>query len=121
MARNRRLPAFPSTCKIFRGGPPGTGVQVYNGPCEKRLSVNVPPFVSTAPPLTLYSLWVAIYLPPHTDVRGQGFAGGKDLIQWASNANWLYVVEQVDDVAADFPNMFRIAWCLQFSLPTPIP
>jgi hypothetical protein len=121
MAKVRRVPAFPSTCQIFRGGPPGTGVQVYNGPCEKRVSANLAPYPLGAPPLVIYTVWTSIYLPAGTDVRGNGQPGGRDYVQWQGNPAWVYIVEVVEDIADGFTNKFRIAWSLQWSVPTPIP
>lgn len=121
MARVRHTPAFPSTCQIFRGGPPGTGVQVYTGPAEKRISTQLVPLGILAPPLILYTNWTAIYFPAGTDVRGQAQLGGRDWVQWQNNPQWLYLVTTVDDVADGFANKFRLAWCLTYSLPTPLP
>lgn len=117
----RKPPAFPSTINIFRGAPPPTGVVVYTGPGEKRISVSGGAFnPGTLTALPLVPL-VAIYLPTGTDVRGQLQTGGPDYIQWAGLPTWYYRVDYVDDVADGFGNKFRVAWCRPGAAPTPLP
>jgi len=122
MARTHRLPSFPSQCQIFRGGlPGGGGVQVYSGKAEKvvRAAGGIWPIggFTTIPQAPI----VTIYLPVGTDVRGILQSTAFDFIQWAGLATWVYQVVYVDDVADGFANKFRVAYCLPFLQPTPLP
>jgi hypothetical protein len=121
MARRvHSLPVFPSLCQVWRNGGPLTGVLVYDGVAEKRVSSGNGAYVTRTGPGLLIEPAVAIYLPTGTDVRGLNQQPLHDIIAWQRNPQWLYQVAFVENCAEGFANEFRLAWCLAFGF-TPIP
>lgn len=122
MPRTHKLPVFPSSCIIWRGGGPTTGgTIVYNGKAEKVVWARGGLFLVGFAHSSASTPMAAVYLPAGTDVRGELSSTGSDIIQWTANQLWLYVVTHVDDVADGFSNKFRVAWVNPLSQPTPLP
>lgn len=121
MARPHKLPAFPSSCDIYRGGPPGIGTLIRSVIAEKVISVRGSYWHLTGIPIDAFPVMVDIYLPTGTDVRGRKQAGGPDYLQWGGNPIWIYLVEYVDHIAEGFPNQFTCCFCTPYTVPTPFP
>jgi hypothetical protein len=121
MPKIHSLPVFPSTCQIFRGGGPGIGKIVYDGKCEKRVSVGGRSWDTSSPEYESTAPQVAIYVPFGTDVRGFHEPGGPDIIMWSNSPAYLYQVQFVEDIAEGFPNRFRACFVTQIAFTAPRP
>lgn len=64
---------------------------------------------------------VELWFPPLTDVRGFKGIPVHDFIEFPAGSGRVYRAIYVDDYAKGFPNEFRVAFCIPYQMPEPLP
>lgn len=102
------LPRFPSLANIWRAGNAVTNPPDLTTPAELHLTTQTG-IVTTVTTSRRELLQRMIYLPKRTDVRPDWAAGQGDNIELPAGSGRYYLAVDVDDIARDFPNEFRVA------------
>lgn len=74
--------------------------------------------------LPLWTMLTYLLVPAGSDIRDQSTATGSDVIECPAGSGRFYMTTNVDDVAKGYPNEYRIAPLLKWTVimwPTPIP